>query len=202
MSTEVGCNLFTSTTLLYMAKKIVSYLLVVFAIAVTFAHAKESNTSLNPIQEEASLKSVVVSVDLANDRDQATLSSEESKIILEKGQDLTILVHGAALSRYELVYGTPDDYPEPKPSIYYKLKNPWSQTGWYDWLHFIPVLKEQIELNTITDDSLALHFTASNVGTKEITVCLFDETSALYTNPAYSTTYTTVASCTFTVTVK
>lgn len=189
-----------------MINKSLSLLLVAFAMTANFCLAQD-NTSSNPAQnqEQSPLEDAVVSLDLTRAGHKVTLSGSDQEISLQKGQHLIVNVNGDVVSRYQLVYREPSDYPTvagPNPSIYYTLTNPWTEDGWYDGLLWIPVLKEQQKLNATSDNSMSFHFLASNPGIKQITVYVFDDTGSLKTNSVYSTSYDDVASFTLTVTVK
>ena len=125
---------------------------------------------MNPVE------AAVVSLDLTRVGQNVTLSGSDQYIFLKKGGSLVVNVNGDAVSRYQLIYGEPTNSPvavAPIPSIYYTLKNPRSETGWYNWACWISVLKEEQQLNTTSDNSMSFHFTASDAGTKKVTIRAF-----------------------------
>lgn len=186
----------------YMMNKSLALLLIAFAITADFCLAQENafaQTSQN--QKEPALPNYIVPLDLTKNGYEVTLSGSNQEIQLEKDQHLIVSINGNSVSHYKLVYSEPCDYMG-EPSIYYTLKNPWTENGWYNSLSWTEVLKEQPKLNTTSHNSMSLHFLASNVGTEKIDVYVFDDTGVMKTNPAYSTSYDYVASFTLTVTVK
>lgn len=159
----------------------------------------DRNFPLNPVEN------AVVSLNLTRVGHEVTLSGSGEGIFLKKGGSLTINVNGNAVSRYQLIYGEPINCPvavTPIPSIYYTLENPCSEAGWYNWAFWISVLREEQNLNTISSNSISFHFTASDAGTKKVTINIFDDTGRTWSDNIQTYSYDTVASFTFIVKVQ
>ncbi len=179
----------------FMIKKAPLLLLITFSMAINFCFAQST-----PIT--APIKNAVVPLELTSQGLHLTLSGKTSRISLQKSQELIIHINIKNISQYQLIYEEPSFIDDFHPLIYYTLSNPYSSIGWSEWFYQLPVLQEERSLNTVSNNSVSLHFMASDAGTKEITVNVFDDTGKVRVNPTFSQKFGTVASFTITVTVK